>query len=564
MKSRNWWLIAAVLITVTGLSFNFSGYDLLDPDEGRNAEVAREMAATNDYVLPRLNGLPYLDKPILFFFVDALGMEVLGPTVFAARLPALLFTIFTLALVWWFARKRVGRDEAWVAALATATMPLTLGFSRTVIFDSTLAFFVVLSIVAFFEAFHGSANEGNDDTPYWWTVVAWCGMALGVLTKGPIAIAVPLMVVIPFAAWRKTLRRVINPIALLSFAALLLPWIFAMQKRIPEFLEYSLVTETIARLTTDEMQRTGPIWYFLPIIIAGSLPWSAVALGALKKGTPGKSSEDRSLFVFLLLWILVPLVFFSLSQSKRPQYILPTLPAIGLLVALLWKGAPEKVGGIRAASIALALLAIVFFVVASALGEVFGASEAVAATIPATGIGLGAACLISAVVLWVFGDNRSLTLLALVLPVSVIPLASTRLMSAIGDDRSNANIAQVMNRVITDETEIIAIETFPLSLPFYLDRLVTLSTTTGAELTSNYLFRTLDDWRNIQGTTLRPPGWWRERVAVCDRPRLFVVKSHDQDTRQLLETALPLLTVNRKVAVYGPCDLVQLANTSGL
>jgi 4-amino-4-deoxy-L-arabinose transferase-like glycosyltransferase len=564
MKQTKWLLVAAVIIVLAGLTFNLSGYDLLDPDEGRNAEVAREMAETNDYILPHLNGLPYLDKPILFFFVDALGMEVLGPTVLAARLPALLFTLLTLCLVWWFAERAIGVGAGWVASLATASMPLTLAFSRTVIFDSTLTFFVVLSIIGFFlagERPSDSSETPGGDTAYWWTVVAWSAMGLGVLTKGPIALVLPLLVAIPYALWQKNAKKIANPIALLSFATLLLPWIFAMTNRIPDFLEYSLLTETLARLTTDEMQRTGPLWYFIPILLTGSLPWSVVALGGLKKGIPSRDDQDRPFFIFLLLWILLPLLFFSLSQSKRPQYILPLLPGIGVLVAMIWYRTKGDLSGVRAASIALGILSLFFFVLAGALGTAFGATSGVAATIPGTGVGLGAVCLVSSVTLWFSAKNTRLSLLAMVLPVSAIPFVSTSLMDALGNDRSNANIAEVMERVLTEDTEVIAIETYPLSLPFYLRRTITLSTDNGAELTSNYLFRTLERWRGVPETTLRPADWWRERAAICDRPRLFVVKIQDTATRRLLESVLPILTANRKVAVYGPCNLTQLAST---
>ena len=121
-----------------GLAFGLAGYPLLDPDEGRNAEVAREMAAGNDYILPHLNQLPYLDKPIVFFGVTALSMEFFGPSVFAARLAPLFFTLLTLSLIWSFGNRLYGSVGGWIAAIATGTMPLTLAFARTVIFDSAL------------------------------------------------------------------------------------------------------------------------------------------------------------------------------------------------------------------------------------------------------------------------------------------------------------------------------------------------------------------------------------------------------------------------------------------
>src|SRR5438552_10191345 len=146
MASRSvsvWAAVAAIALAV-----HLGAYPLLDPDEGRNGEVGREMAATNDYVMPRLDGMPYLDKPIVYFAAEAATMEVTGPTEFAARFPAWLFTIGTALLIAWFA-SRVGIDAP-AAAIMFLTMPLTIAFSRTVIFDSALSFFITAAVIAFY------------------------------------------------------------------------------------------------------------------------------------------------------------------------------------------------------------------------------------------------------------------------------------------------------------------------------------------------------------------------------------------------------------------------------
>ena len=179
-----WAIVAAIVLAI-----NLGAYPLLDPDEGRNGEVGREMASTNDYVMPRLDGLPYLDKPIVYFAAEAAVMEVAGPTEFAARFPAWLFTAATALLLAWFAT-RVGINAP-AAAIMFLSMPLTIAFARTVIFDSALAFFITAALIAFYL-----------ERPS----VAWAAMALGVITKGPVALAIPLMVAIPYAVWRKRAR----------------------------------------------------------------------------------------------------------------------------------------------------------------------------------------------------------------------------------------------------------------------------------------------------------------------------------------------------------------------
>src|SRR5437899_11399083 len=194
-------LTAALLLVVAMLFVHLGGYPLLDADEGRNGEVAREMAATNDYVMPRLDSLPYLDKPIVFFAASAVCIEVLGPTETAARLAALMFTLMTAAAVSWFAsRNEIDWRAAAIIFLAT---PLTLAFSRTVIFDSALTFFLTVAILAF----HAAVGPAG---PRFWCTVAWASMALGVITKGPVALAVPLLVAIPYAFWPKRSRAVVS------------------------------------------------------------------------------------------------------------------------------------------------------------------------------------------------------------------------------------------------------------------------------------------------------------------------------------------------------------------
>ena len=173
-------MVATIVLLAVGFLYQLDGYALLDPDEGRNAEVAREMAVSNDYVLPHLNGLPYVDKPVLFFAVEALLMEVLGPTVLAARLAPLLFTAAALGSVAWFAGILIGPDGRGTALVATATTPFVLAHSRTVIFDSAVMLWVVLALIGAYQAIDRRASWLADPNATvtaagaagWWAVRA--------------------------------------------------------------------------------------------------------------------------------------------------------------------------------------------------------------------------------------------------------------------------------------------------------------------------------------------------------------------------------------------------------
>jgi hypothetical protein len=355
------------LLLVAALAWGLGSYPLLDPDEGRNGEVAREMMARGDFVLPRLDGLPYLDKPVLFFAADALSQCLLGAGETAARLPSLLFALATAALTGWFAGRLFGRRARPVAAVAALAAPLPIAFARTVIFDSMLAFFVALALGAFYLAVEARAHQraagavaAPEPAPglpapafLGWTVLAWGAMGLGVLTKGPVALAVPLLAAAPYAVFRRASRAVWHPLGIAALALCVGPWLWAVSRQVPEFLHYALFTETWQRVTTPEMNREGPIWFFIPCLLAGALPWSVLVLAGWRPSLRLRRA-DRSLDpprLYLTLWIALPLVLFSLSHSKRPQYILPLLPAVAILAAKVWIDAEA------AASVAPALAA---------------------------------------------------------------------------------------------------------------------------------------------------------------------------------------------------------------
>jgi len=535
-----------LLIVAVALFINLGAYPLYDADEGRNGEVGREMAATNDYVMPRIDGMPYLDKPIVYFAAESMCMEVLGPTELAARMPALLFTYFTAALLFWFARRVWGEDEALVAAIAYLAMPLTLAFSRTVIFDSALSFFMVLSTIAFYFAVEdrrprlsgGELDRRGRLSSTGWSALAWASIALGVLTKGPVAIAVPLLIAIPYAIKREA-SRVLWPRALWSWAALVLfiaiirkasrslrswiglvlfvaiiaPWVWAVTRVVPDFLHYVLVTETVQRLATKALKRTGPPWYFIPFVIGGALPWCIPAAMSLRRAR----REDATFFA--ALWVLMPFLFFSISQSKRPQYILPVMPAIALLAARYWTTDE------RGARIASRVAAIIFLLLGALLlaaphvhikMDPDTAAGAKAAAIPmAIGTLLGA---------FAFIKRRDLALIAMSIPIITIPLTAKPLLDAIGARRSAKSfVAQ-----LPASSKYVAIEDYTGSIQFYLGKPIDVVTPDAEEFTSNYIIRHYDQFAN-------DARWPVKRTLTLEHGVVYIVRNNDAAHRAMLE-----------------------------
>lgn len=554
MQHRNAVVLGLVgVILAFGFVYGFASYPLLEPDEGRNAEVAREMAITNDYVLPRLNGLPYLDKPVLFFAVGAASMEMLGPTELAARLPSLMFTVATLVLVWGFGRRHFDAETAITATVATAATPFVLAYSRTVIFDSTLSFFAVAAILALYESIEAPSAQRAT----WWRAAAWAAIALGVLTKGPIALALPVLACGPYAIMRRRLTRMVDPLSGLLFVALVLPWVFAISQEIPNFVQYVVFTETASRLVSNELGRAEPWWYFLAILPAAALPWSLVAIGnARRLGAKSKGADGHHVR-FFLSWLLVPFIFFSLSTSKRPQYVLPLIPAIGFLCAVAWRQR-DSFKEVRWVGVGLGIIGLFLIGVHDHIAGWVSASERAASNIPPTAVGLGSVCMVAAAVVIAGVRHRGVALLGLSLPIAAIPVVGADLMSAIGADRSTRALAHAIDAVAGTDAQVVTIESFPTSLSFYLRRPVVVATDDGRELTSNYLLRYFGTWSDAP--TVRPADWWRESLLECRRPRVFVTSVRDEATRRELAAALPTIAVTRKYVAYGPCGVSPLAS----
>ena len=519
-------------VLALALAARLGGVPLIDADEGRNAEVGREMAASNDYVLPRLNALPYLDKPIVYFAAEAAAMEILGPTETAARLPAYLFTLATALLVFLFGRRVFDEDRAWIAASIFLATPLTIAFARTVIFDSALTFFITAATMAFYLAIETPQRR--------WSILAWIAVGFGILTKGPVAIVLPLFVAVPHAIRRRRFGAPWSLVGIIACAAVVAPWVWAVMQQVPDFLHYVVVTETAARLATDELQRTGPPWYFLPYLVVGTVPWSIVLV------TSWRELRGRyGAIAYLLLWIAVPLVFFSLSQSKRPQYILPLMVPISLLAGAIWQEARTRIAAIALALFGALLLVLTYGTkLASKLQE----PEMVRpAMLSATLMGI-VFLLCGALAL---SKRRDLALAALAIPMIALPLVAEPVLDAIALRRSSQSFAQSLEPHLTPATRVVGIEAFTGSLIFYLRRPVFVASPDGSEWTSNYILRRYERYATNPSSTLKPLAWAAREAATPSAPTVFIARNHDvQANAMLLSRGLREIARSSRLTAY--------------
>lgn len=519
------------VLVVVALAWQLRSRPLFEPDEGRNAEVMREMSASGDLLIPRLNGVLFLDKPFVHYAAGALAIAAWGANEAAVRLPGVLSTALLALGIGGLARRWWGTRAGAFAALAGITAPLTLAYTQVVIFDAMLTLWIAAALAAFYVAIEHepSAVAPRALPAAGWSALAWAAMGLGVLTKGPIALLVPLSVAIPWALWRRRGRRLVARAAPLACFALVLPWVWQVSRADPEFLRYVLVTETWSRMTSNELKRNAPFWYYLPVLLFGALPWSVVPLAGwrrLRAAWRERSAATR----YLVAWFAVPFLLFSALHSKRLHYVLPLVPALVLLSIGLWATTPagERLPGVRTAAavwggLGLLLAAVGLGAAPSLVAGVRGASPA---TVSAAALGLGLAWLAGGAL--AFASSRSAlgALCGLTLPTLALLLLTGPLGEAIGARRSSREAARVVARELAPDVELVAVETFPDSLPFYLGRPLTLVSRDGDPLRSNYVLRRYAGLVSDTGT-LRSPRWLAGVAGDCAARRAFLVAPTD-------------------------------------
>jgi 4-amino-4-deoxy-L-arabinose transferase-like glycosyltransferase len=312
-------------------------FRLCEPDEGRYAEIPREMLARGEWVVPYLQGEPYLDKPPLFYWLVMASYRLLGVHDWSARLvPALAVHAGVLA-TYLLGRRSLGERAAFWGALALALAPGFLTVGRLLVLDGLLALWVTVSLLAAFEA------SGGPRLRWGWWLVAAAACGLGVLTKGPIAV---VLLVPPLAGHRWLAGRDcrLGPGAVLAFAgvvlAVSLPWYAAACLRLPDFAAYFFWKHNVLRFVAP-FDHQEPVWYYGPIVLAGLLPVSLL-FGPLAirllSGDPAAAAGRCPELGFMLLaggWCVL---FFSLSGCKLPTYVLPAFPPLALALGWLIAG----------------------------------------------------------------------------------------------------------------------------------------------------------------------------------------------------------------------------------
>lgn len=325
-------LVAFALIWFSNLEYR----KLVSPDEGRYAEIGREMALSGDWVTPRLNDLKYFEKPPLQYWATAAVFQLFGESQWGARWWPATTAFACVLLMFWTARRLYGDDE--IALAAAAALGGCSGFvinSHINTLDAGLAAFLTVALLSFLLAQRPGATATANRNGM---LAVWVAMALAVLSKGLIGIVLPGAVLAIYVVverdWRLLTRLHLGK-GLILFLAITVPWFVAVSLANDEFARFFFVHEHFARFLTKVHRRGGAWWYFVPILLFGAMPWTpyiAVRLrqGWRREGEPGTLQVRR----LLLVWFGFIFLFFSVSHSKLPSYILPVFPALALLAAL--------------------------------------------------------------------------------------------------------------------------------------------------------------------------------------------------------------------------------------
>ena len=326
--SKRWAFPLLLALVALAYLLPLGTHGLWIPDETRYAQISQNMLLSGNWVSPHFMDVRYFEKPVAGYWMIAIGQALFGQNLFGVRFASALSTALSVLLCYLIAR-RMWNEPRKSFACALLYMSLTViaaqaGYANL---DPQFTFWVNLSLVALWFAVD-SASRGQ-------RLIAWavlglaCGM--GFMTKGFLAWLLPVLIALPWMLWQKRWRELLvyGPVAILVAVVVSLPWVLAVHAQEPDYWRFFFWHEHIRRFAGEDAQHDAPWWYYLPLLVGFSLPWVALLPPALKQAWQTRRQTN---IAFLLLWLWMPLIFFSLSKGKLPAYILPCLLPLALLL----------------------------------------------------------------------------------------------------------------------------------------------------------------------------------------------------------------------------------------
>jgi 4-amino-4-deoxy-L-arabinose transferase-like glycosyltransferase len=473
----NRFLLAILVILSIAVGIDTLERPLANPDEGRYSEISREMAASGDWVTPRLNGIKYFEKPPLQYWATALSLKLFGDNEYAARLYVALCGLATVLLVGYMARRLWGVPTGLGTMLALVASPYFMALGTIVTLDMGLTLWTTVAFCAYLIA---EGSEAGSRERRRWLLAAWAGMALAVLSKGLVGIVFPAAAL----GLACLLRRDLSPLGrmewgrgLAVFLAIAAPWFVLVSMANPEFARFFFVHEHFERFLSTVHRRSEPWWYFIPIIFAGFLPWMFALPAAIHRAWLEESGLERFRPMrFALLWSGFVLLFFSASGSKLPAYVLPAFPPLALVLGrYLVNADTRRLALMVAPNVAVAIiLAVAAWQAPDSAREEWNRAlylEARPWTLAAAAA-LGVAAMAATAMLWL--GRRWLPVLTIAIGMVVVIDCVEDAYEKFSPRQSGLEVAGKMLPYLPANPRLYSVRHYDQTVPFYIGRTLTL------------------------------------------------------------------------------------------
>ena len=465
-------LVPLLALAVTVLLWHLGGYGLWESTEARYAEIAARMVRSGDWLTPRFNGIAHFDKPPLAYWASAASMSLAGIHEPGARLPLVLASLATLAVVYAAASAAMCPRAAQYAFLVLLSSPMWFALSRSLTTDLYLTLWIVIAV----EAARRGTRPGGTRA---WRVAAWAALGLGFLTKGPVVFLWTALPLLAWAAWTRSwlrVARLADPLGLAAFALLALPWYLIEASRHPGLMDFWFGGQVAGRVAAPYRGEREPWWTHGLTLSWAAWVWIVPAIVMLWRLAREPEQPGGR---YLVAWVAVPLVAFSLFPTKRANYMIPALPAVALAAGLWWDRALAGLAPLgrtlpKALALGVAAFGVAFTAAAFVVGDVPG-------EVAALGWLFGPTFALGGLAAWLAATRARLDLgfVALFLPVVGLLLGA---VAVLGHPRVEAwtKISRPLIREIaahrTSDEPIVNYHVWLRAIPFYLDeRVITVS-----------------------------------------------------------------------------------------
>jgi len=558
-KSSSWWIdILFLSLILGGLFFILLGNRLLFvPDEGRYAEIAREMIVSHDYITPYLNSVKYFEKPALFYWLESVAIYLGGLNLWSLRSVNVLLGLLGCILTYCTTRKLYDRTTGLFAALILGTNLLYFVMVHMISLDLPVTVFLTLTLYAFLL----STQEAHDFARRWLMWGAAIAAACAVMTKGLIGMVFPGMIIIVWlmltGGWPQ-LKKLYLPSSILIFFLIAAPWHILVGQRNPEFYYFYFIRQHLLRYTMLKIGHYQPTWFFIPNLILGFFPWVVFLPLAIVKTFPRswQQCKKNKNELFFILWATLIFIFFSFSKSKLIPYILPVFPPIAILVAHYLRQAILNKSKLEIKICYVSLL--IFSTLISCALFIF--PHKLAIPDPKTAgiyLGLAAIFLMIGIMIATYYAFKNYIKFAVISIIATAWIFLSFFHAALPamDTRTIAPLTALLKPILTPEDEITAYNQYYQDLPFYLERRVNILNWKN-ELRLGMEYQDTSEWMIKDPIFLQRWNSQKRMFAIMSKEEYqkFQTKYLQRKAYWLGETLTNVLISNQPVHVRKPMN----------